>query len=204
MNFDYNSEKGEINWKEGSNKLYQKLVPQFANKLQLPYDIGDEATVSRPVAEEITDKEELKKKIEKGIQLQHEEGIKFRDEIDSIGEDSVGVAVKSKAMESTTSVEPQFDSIITKDSVKPDIDPIEIKPTMDPLVEAIETKPEMDPQVKPIKTKAEGIVKDARGYIGKPTDTETIPVPKELPDDLKTVDKKKSAKEIDNNQEKLD
>jgi hypothetical protein len=204
MNFAYDIEKEEVSWKEGSNKLYQKLVPQIANKLKLPYDIGEEVAVERPVVEEITDKEELKKKIEEGIQLQHEEGIRLRDEVESVGEDSEGVTVKSTAMESTTTVEPDYDSIVTKESVKPDIDPIETKPTMDPLVEAIETQPKMDPKVDPIKTKAEGVVKDAQGYIGKPTDTETIPVPKELPEDLKPLDDKKSAKEIKNDEEKTD
>ncbi len=204
MNFSYDAEKEIINWKEGSNKLYQKLIPQFANRLQLSYDIGEEIQVSRPIAEEITDKEELKKKIEEGIQLQHEEGIKFRDEIDSVGDDSTGVLVKSKAMESSTSVKPEFDSIITEDSVKPDIEAIETQPKMDPLVEAIETQPKMDPLVEPIKTKAEGVVKDAQGYIGKPTDTETIPVPKELPDDLKSDDKKKSVKEFKKDEEKTE
>ena len=96
-----------------------------------------------------------------------------------IKKSKIRVTVTSEALESTTSVKPDFDSITIEDSVKPDIEPIETKPKMDPLVEAIETQPKMDPKVEPIKTKAKGVVKDAQGYIGKPTDTKTIPVPKE-------------------------
>ena len=204
MNFDYDAENDVVKWKEGSNKLYQKLIPQIASKLQLSYDIGEVKIVSKPVAEEITDKEELKKKIEKGIQLQHEEGIKFKDEIDSVGEDSTGIEVKSHVLESTTSIKPDFDSIVTKDSVKPDIEPIETIPSLIPLVETIETKSDIKPQVKTIETKAEGIVKDARGYIGRPTDTETIPIPKQLPMEEKKAEEKKSVKEIKKDSEERD
>ncbi len=204
MNFDYDTENDVVKWKEGSNKLFQKLIPQIASKLQLSYDIGEAEIVSKPVAKEITDKEELKKKIEKGIQLQHEEGIKFKDEIDSVGDDSVGIEVKSQALESTTSIKPDFDSIVAKDSIKQDIEPIKTIPLLEPLVEPIETKSDMKPEVKIIKTKVEGIVKDAKGYIGKPTDTETIPIPKRLPVEEKAAEDKKSAKEIRKNSEKTD
>ncbi|TET75907.1 MAG: hypothetical protein E3J43_07560 [Candidatus Heimdallarchaeota archaeon] len=204
MNFDYDAENDVVKWKEGSNKLYQKLIPKIANKLQLSHGIDEAEIVSKPVAKEITDKEELKKKIEKGIQLQHEEGIKFKDEIDSVGEDLAGIEVKSQVLESTTSVKPDFDSIVTKDSVKQDIEPIKTVLSLEPLVEPIETKSAMKPEVKTIKTKAEGIVKDAKGYIGKPTDTETIPIPKQLPVEEKTEKDKKSVKEIRNNSEETD
>ncbi len=201
MNFDYDTENDKVKWKEGSNKLYQKLIPQIASTLQLTYDIGEAEIVSKPVAKEITDKEELKKKIEKGIQLQHEEGIKFKDEIDSVGKDSEGIEVKSQSIESTTSIKPDFDSLVAKDSIKQDIEPIETIPSLQPLVEPIETKSELKPLVKTIETKAEGIVKDAKGYIGKPTDTETIPIPKQLPMEEKKAKEKKSVTELNKDSE---
>ncbi len=202
MNYSYDSEKKYIFWKEGANKLFQRLIPLVSDIIGITTKIKFTRIVSQPDVEVIDDKVELKQKIAKGIELQHEEGIRLRGEVESISEDSKGVDVEVHNINIASSIKADIDPIVTKPDMKPDVDPIEtvteIKQKIDPIV----TDTSIDKDIQPIEIKTDSIVKDVRGYIGEPTDVETIPVPKELPGSQPKATDKKSIKELkeDNNE----
>jgi hypothetical protein len=208
LNYGYEAESDTLYWKEGSIKLYEKLIPLVGRLLQLSTDIKPTSAVLVSKVEEIKDKDELKKKIELGIQLQYEEGIRFDEGVDPLGEDAEAVKTDVKVFDSDTSMQPEIsiikteasmdskvEIIETKTSIEPDIDPIETDSSLDNEIEPIETDSSLDIEIEPIETKPKALVSKVRGVIiGKHTDVATIPEPKKLPFKKKD-DKKKSVKD---------
>ena len=199
MNYGFSKEKNIVYWKEGANKLYEKIIPQVGRLLNLPVDIQPFTRALSSKVEEIKDKEELKKKIEQGIQLQHEEGIRFDEKIDTMSEDSEAVSTEVQAFITDSSVDPVVETIVSDTSMDPQIETIKTETTVEPKVDVIKTESSMDAKIKTIETKPKSLVSDVRGVaIGKKTDLETIPEPKKLP--FKKEDKtKRSVKDQDEN-----
>jgi len=209
INFSYNPEKNTIHWKEGANKLYQRLIPDIGNMIGLSTEIKGTLQPKSEV-EVIEDRDELKKKISKGIELQHEEGIRLKGEIEAVAREAQGVDIVTDTLESDTSIQEDYDSIKTSADIKQEIDPIKTVPEIKQDIEPIEAKPDIeqkiepiisdtsiDKEIVPIKTESKAVVDDARGYIGEVTDVETIPIPKNIPGhEFKSKDKK-SVKELD-------
>ena len=208
INFAYDAENHAIYWKEGANKLYQRLVPDIGNMLGIATEIKDSTLRAKSEVEVIEDRDELKQKISQGIELQHEEGIRLRGVVEAVGEESKGVDIQADDIESDSSIEEDYDSIRTSTDIKQEIEPIETKPDIKQEIEPIETKPDIeqkidpivsetgiDRNIEPIVTETKSVVDDARGYIGEPTDVDSIPVPKVIPGHEFSKDKK-SVKEM--------
>ncbi|MCE7741864.1 MAG: hypothetical protein GOP50_05355 [Candidatus Heimdallarchaeota archaeon] len=214
MNFAFDSETNTIHWKEGANKLYQRLVPDVGKMIGLTTGIGDTQVQTRAEVAVIEDKDELRKKISQGIELQHEEGIRLRGVVEAVGEESEGVEIDVEKIDSKSSIQEDYVSIKTVPKIEQEIDPIEPVPDIKQEIDPIETKPKIeqkiepiisvtsiDKEIDPIVTETKSVVKDARGYIGEPTDVETIPVPKVIPGHkFKTADKK-SVKDLKDDEE---
>jgi hypothetical protein len=210
LNYGYETESDTLYWKEGAIKLYEKLIPLVGRLLHLSTDIKPTSVVLVSKVEEIKDKDELKKKIEEGIQLHYEEGIRFDEGVDPLGEDAEAVKTDVQVFDSDTSMqpevtviktettmEPEVEIIETKTKMEPEIDPIETDSSMDIEIDPIETDSSMDIEIDPIKIEPKKLVSKVRGVvIGKHTDVATIPEPKKLPF-TKKDDTKKSAKNID-------
>ena len=195
INYGYELKTNSLYWKEGAIKLYEKLIPLVGRLLNNPVDIKPTSHVMVSKVEEIKDKDQLKKKIEQGIQLHHEEGIKFDEGIDSRGKDVDAVHTDVKVFETKTSIHPDPNIIVTKTSVEPDIDPIETETSIHQDVKIIKTDSSLDAQIDPIETEPKSVVSNVRGVIiGKTTDVATIPAPKKLPFTKKN-DVKKSVKD---------
>ena len=209
MNFTYNSEKNAVYWKEGANKLYQRLIPDIGNMLGISTDIKDTVVQARTEVEVIEDRDELKKKISQGIELQHEEGIRLRGEVESVAEDAKGVEVDTDEIDSKTSIEEDYDSIKTAPKIEQQIEAIQTQPEIKQEIEPLESKSHIeqdieplisdtsiDKSIEPIVTETKPVVEDTRGYIGELTDVDTIPIPKIIPGHEFNKTDKKSVKEI--------
>ncbi|MHA1199719.1 MAG: hypothetical protein ACTSQF_10365 [Candidatus Heimdallarchaeaceae archaeon] len=214
MNFAFDSEKKTIHWKEGANKLYQRLVPDVGNMIGITTEIHGTTVQTRAEVEVIDDRDALKKKIEKGINLQHEEGIRLRGVVDAMGEESEGVQIDTGDIDTQSSIQEDYDVIKTVPEIKQDIDPIKTVPDLKLEIAPIETKPKIeqkiepivsdtsiDKEIEPIVTETKSAVEDTRGYIGEPTDVETIPVPKDIPGHMFKGQDKKSVKDIKKEEE---
>ncbi len=210
LNYGYETESDTLYWKEGAIKSYEKLIPLVGRLLHLSTDIKNASAVLVSKVEEIKDKDELKKKIEEGIQLQYEEGIRFDEGVDPLGEDADAVHTDVQVFDSDTSMQPDVTVIKTETTLEPKIEVIETKTRMEPEVDVIVTDSSLDNEVVPIvtdssldnevvpiETKPKGLVSKVRGVvIGKYTDVATIPEPKKLPFSKKD-DTKKSVKDRD-------
>ncbi|MBY9002136.1 MAG: hypothetical protein KGD64_14545 [Candidatus Heimdallarchaeota archaeon] len=197
INYGYDVETDALYWKEGAIKLYEKLIPLVGRLLNISTDIKPTSHTMVSRVEEIKDKDQLKKKIEEGIQLHHEEGIRFDEGVKSMGDDLEAMKTEVQVFETKTSIHPDPDIIITETSVDPDIDPIEIETTLKQEVKVIKTDSSLDAQIDPIETETKSLVSDIKGVsIGKITDLTTIPEPKKLPF-VKKDDTKNSVKDKD-------
>ncbi len=202
INFSYDADKNTVNWKEGANKLFQRIIPDIGNMLGITTDIGDVTQQVRPDVEVIKDREELKKKISEGIELQHEEGIRLTGVVGAVGEGSEGVTIETDDIRTESSIQEDIESIKTTPEMKQDIKPIQTTPELKQDIEPIKTKTDIEQKIEPlvsdtsIKTKTQSVVDDARGYIGELTDVETIPIPKDIPGHEFKTKSKKSVKEL--------
>jgi hypothetical protein len=198
INFDYDLENDIVHWKEGANRLYEKIIPVISQTLNIPANIKPPIKFRPSRVEVFEDKEQLKEKIEKGIELQHEEGVRFRDEIKEVAKDIDGVEISIDVIESDTQIEPEYkgiktephidskiDPIVTKTSVEPEIEKIESKTAVEPEIEKIESKTIVEPIIEPVKTKTEGLISGEREKPRKrkSIDFDAIPEPRKLPKD---------------------
>ncbi len=198
INFDYDLENDVVHWKEGANRLYEKIIPIISRLIHIPVNIKPPIKVRPSRVEVFEDREQLKEKIERGIELQHEEGIRFRDEIKGVAKDIDGVEMSIDVVESDTQIEPEYigiktdpkidtkiDPIISKTSVEPEIKKIESKSAVEPKIETIESKTTVTPEIEPVKTETEGLISGEREKPRKrkSIDFEAIPEPRKLPKD---------------------
>ena len=183
INYSYDAEKNAIRWKEGANKMFEKIIPEIARILHLPTEIKPTLRVKQSRVEEIKDKETLKQRIEEGIQLQHEQGIRFQEQLETLSDDVEPVKTETKGLKSESYVHPDIDAIELKPELKPDIDPIETEAKLDPDIDPIETTTQMKPEVQPMDTEGKQLVTDVEAMKsgGKTIDVDTIPEPKKLP-----------------------
>jgi len=209
LNYGYEAESDTLYWKEGAIKLYEKLIPLVGRLLHLPTDIKPTSAVLVPKVAEIKDKDEFKKKIELGIQLQYEDGIRFEEGVDPLGEDSDAVHTEVQVFDTDSSMQPDVDIIRTETTIDPiivpiktdssldnEIIPIETDSSLDNEIVPIKTDSSLDNEIVPIETEPKALVSKVRGVIiGKKTDVATIPEPKKLPF-TKKDDTKKSVKDI--------
>ncbi len=204
LNYGYETESDILYWKEGAIKLYEKLIPLVGRLLHLSTDIKPTSAVLVSKVEEIKDKDELKKKIEEGIQLHYEEGIRFDEGVEPLGKDAEAVHTDVRVFDSDTSMQPDVTVIKTDTTMEPQVDIIETKTKMEPKVDVITTDSSLDNEIDPIEidssleskvipieTEPKSLVTKVRGVvIGKHTDVATIPEPKKLPFTKKDESKK--------------
>ena len=196
INFDYELENDVIHWKEGANRLYERIIPIISRLIHIPVNIKPPIKIKPSRVEVYEDKEKLKEKIEEGIELQHEEGIRFRDEIHGVAKDIDGVEISIDVVESDTHIKPEFEGIktepkietkiepiISKTSVEPEIKKIESKTAVKPEIDTIESKTIVKPEIEPVKTETAGLVSGEREKPRKrkTVDFESIPEPRKLP-----------------------
>ena len=197
INFSYDGERNSIRWKEGANKMFKKIIPEIDKILHLPIEIKPTLRVRESRIEEIKDRETLEQKIEEGIQLQHEKGIRFQEKLETVSDDVEPVQTETEGLSSESYVHPDIDPIELKPELKPDIDPIETKTTLDPDIDPIETTAQMKPEIEPMDTEGKELVNDVEAMKSgsKTIDVDTIPEPRKLPKKLKD-NSKESAKDV--------
>ncbi len=198
INFDYDLENDVVHWKEGANRLYEKIIPIISRLIHIPVNVKPPIKVRPSRVEVFEDRELLKEKIEQGIELQHEEGVRFRDEIKGVAKDIDGVEISIDVIESDTHIKPEFkgiktepkieskiDPIISKTAVEPEIKKIESKTAVEPEIKKIESITTVKPEIEPIKTETEGLISGEREKPRKKKsiDFDTIPEPRKLPKD---------------------
>ena len=197
LNFHYDKENNTIRWKEGANKMYEKTIPSVARVLHIPLKVKPAIMIKKSEVEEIKDREVLKQKIEKGINLQHEKGIEFNEEMLIMSGDSEAVEMDIDSIKTDTRMDPDIDPIEIETELKQEIDPIETTTRMEPEIEPIETGTRIETKVDTIDIEGKELVTDVKAMtsITKTIDVSTIPEPKKLP--KKEKDKSKgSAKDI--------
>ena len=193
INYSYDTENNAIRWKEGVNKMFEKIIPEIARILHLPTEIKPTLRVQESRVEEIKDKETLKQRIEEGIQLQHEQGIRFQEKFETLSDDVEPVRTDVAVLRSETHVDPDIDPIELEPELKQDIDPIETSTSLELDIDPIESDAQMKLEIEPLDTEGKQLVTDVEAIktAAKTIDVDTIPEPKKLP--KKSKDKSKNS-----------
>ncbi len=193
INYSFDVKNNAIRWKEGANKMFEKTIPEVARILHSPTEIKPTLRVQESRVEEIKDKETLKQRIEEGIQLQHEKGIRFAEQLETVSDDVEPVTTETEGLKSDSYVHPDIDPIELDPKLKPDIDPIETSASLDPDIDPIETETTMLPEIEPLDTEGKQLVSDVEPMRidAKTIDVGTIPEPRKLP--KKPKDKTKDS-----------